>query len=195
MVCLPASSGFVKYFVAKKITKSVIATLLGQIKAQKNIFFATKIKAKEVIAMADGDVLKTEYTVLLQSDGVSRTRMSFPSGITIANLKTFLDKYCGAAIIGLNKLEKLECAHVAAKTGALVDDKLIITYRNAATQEVGRFVIPAYDKGTVTLVFDDSREGKRLSKSSGDLLITDYKTCISSTDNLIFLNGTPTRIP
>lgn len=145
--------------------------------------------------MADGDSVKVEHTVLLQSDGVSKTRMTFGSAATVAKIKTFLAAYSGAAVIGVNKNDKLACAPVAAIAEALVDDKLIVTYKDSVTLEIGRFVIPAYGLGSVTLVFDDSKEGKRLSKTSGDAAVLAWKTANTMANDLIFLSGTPIRTP
>lgn len=136
---------------------------------------------------ADGASQIVSHVVQLMSEeGGQKSKVTFLSGATVTKIKTFLGLYSDAAILGVSKVDKLECAKVAAGAGADVDVKLKITYKNTTTGKYGKIVIPA---PKATLTYDSTAQGERLTATDGDAIVAAYVTANTLTDSLAFTRG------
>jgi len=148
------------------------------------LFFALAGK-RSFAAEGDSQIL-THVVQTMSAEGGQRSKITFLEGATVTKIKTFMALYSDAAILGVTKCDKLECAAVAAGAGANVDVKLKITYKNTTTGKYGKFVIPA---PVDTLTYDPSDKGERLSASDGAAIVAAYVTANTITDTLVFTRG------
>jgi len=137
--------------------------------------------------MADGASQIVSHVVQTMSElGGQKSKVTFGSGATVTKIKTFMALYSDAAILGVSKIDKLECATVAAGTGANVDVKLKVTYKNTTTGKYGKFVIPA---PVATITYDSTEKGERLSATDGAAIVAAWVTANTITDSLTFTRG------
>jgi len=137
--------------------------------------------------MADGASQIVSHVVQTMSkEGGQKSKVTFGSGATVTKIKTFMALYSDAAILGVSKVDKLECAVVAANAGADVDYKLKITYKNTTTGKYGKFVIPA---PVSTITYDHSDKGDRVNATDGDAIVAAWVTANTITDSLTFTRG------